>query len=81
MARPYVATWPQAMRECVGQGDYVKFTSEGQQCHGFIFGNIDSILIRIILYQHFTSDTFKTYSLSPTNASKFPMACTSKMIE
>jgi len=66
------------MRDCVGQGDHVKFTFEGQQRHGLIFGSADSMLVRIILYQRVTFDVFNTYSLSPINASKHPMAYTSK---
>jgi hypothetical protein len=69
------------MRDCVGQGDYVKFTFEGQQRHGFIFGSADSMMVGIILLQRVTFDVFNTYSLSPINASKHPMAYTSKMIE
>ena len=81
MARPYVLSWLQAMRDCIGQGDYVKFTFEGQQRQGYFFGSLDSMLVRIVLYQCVTLDVFNTYSLSPINASKHPMAYTSKMIE
>jgi hypothetical protein len=81
MLRPPLP-WVEAMRECVGVGDYIKFSNLlGQERHGLILAGGDNNQVRVLMLRRVTTETFERYSFTPITATAYPMAYTSRMVE
>lgn len=76
MLRPPLP-WVEAMRECVGVGDYIKFSNLlGQERHGLILAGGDNNQVRVLMLRCLTMEIIDRHSLMPITATAYQMVYT-----